>query len=133
MPWWIRDFYSDPFAGEGSIDIFFEDIYSYSPPSKPQIEEINISEKGEVKIIWLRNNEPDLAGYILSIYTLVNDRLDFLERINIEKNRTSISINEKRLQEKKNLALSLTSIDDKGSKSLESDFIELIYNMGARI
>ena len=110
------------------VNIFFDEIYKNTPPSRPQIEDIKANENGEVTITWLRNSEPDLAGYILSTYIMNNGRLEPFESIDVEKNERSISLSDKLFPEEKSYALALTSVDKMGNESLESDLIELIYN-----
>ncbi|MDX1702458.1 MAG: hypothetical protein R3250_17650, partial [Melioribacteraceae bacterium] len=110
------------------VDIYFDDIYQSSPPSKPQINDISIDDKGALKLTWLKNNEPDLAGYVLYAYIINEGNPELIESKNLNKHITSISISENLLQKNQKNALALASFDITEKESLKSDFIELIYN-----
>lgn len=97
------------------VDFIFKNIYENTPPSKPQILNLDFH-VGKLNLIWLKNEEPDLAGYF--IYKEQNNKVT---RKFISKEKTEFNII-KNLNKKSENTFWLTSVDTNGNESVRSNF-----------
>ena len=103
-------------------DIYFEDIYRNTPPSKPQILEL-VEENNQQIVKWLKNEEPDLVGYNVYIKNSINK----LRTVFIPFNKVEFKISEYINSENPNIVW-LTAVDKDNRESVNSDYFESIID-----
>lgn len=112
------------------IDILFNDIYEFTPPTKPQI--VGVEQIGTKKILlkWLQNKEPDLLRYNIYNSFQQKNNLRSFKQIKGNTNDKTAEVNLFSLlkDKKTKLSIAITAFDKSGKESVMSDFIELLYN-----
>lgn len=111
------------------LNIIFKDIYKNTPPSKPQILDLE-REKNDYKLTWLQNLEPDLKGYNIYLFNRNDKKFKFYKYINAENDSKVIELDLTNLLKQNSLKplLVVTSIDKSGKESVKSNYVEMYYN-----
>ena len=105
------------------INIYFDDIYQYTSPAKPQLTAVKYNSKENLQLMWLKNEETDLVGYNFYYSTSLNPIRSFY----IPSSICNVELN-KYLQTEKTNTIWLTAVDKDNRESVNSDYYILTYN-----
>ncbi len=105
------------------LNILFKDIYLNTPPSKPQPIVIVKDSTGNLKLSWLKNEEPDLVGYNLYYISTPNSVRSMYFPFTVRSTKLNELINIK-----SNNIIWLTAVDKDNKESVQSDYFEIIFD-----
>ncbi len=105
------------------LNIYFNNIYKNTPPSKPQVLQITHKNNKLILLEWLQNKEPDLAGY--NLYYINSNGNE--KKIFISPNKTFYNI-ASLLSQKAENSFWFTAIDKENKESVRNYFSILKTN-----
>jgi len=104
-----------------SLNIYFEDIYQNTLPSKPQIVGIENVHSITPTLKWFQNEEPDLDGYTISIVQPIKKTIGNVRKTSNELKLTNLNLFAENL-------ISVSSFDTDNNNSLGSNLISIKWN-----